>query len=579
MNIQDRFAELWTDYLEGDLDEGGLESLQKLLSTDESLVQLAADLLQTHRLLGLVVADSPPQQDAFVRETLARLPASEDAFVTQVMSLVGVRDRRENDCRSGTRQEFRQPNTPKVLATSATNKSAAWIVAALILVAVTLIAFRSNEVVPVAINDSLPHVKTVAGRQVRLASSSHTKFFGELSPPVGAVLAPQRQYVLMSGLIEILFPSGATAILEGPAVFRVSSDESLALDVGRCSVHAPEGAEGFRVETPVTRVVDRGTRFSVNVGETSETEVQVIEGAADLYGVEQVAGAPDASETAERLAGGEAKRIAAGGSFATESVPFEASSYRSQLPDRVVSYETTLGPEGNAENLTSVTVQRGGIVTRLPVESLIPARLNWFKATAARPFLCGDATISSPRVETLLDNNLVTGVINPDGSVDPLSTDPVLEGDEGTPGMAIRFHRPVVNGPGSDVLLFDLQTFGNPPDGDAFHVSPLKFRDGLKSHTIRKYDLTMESPEAKVLTRFHVHFFADKARSLAELDSLEISTQQKQSIEFRGLAVGIDLSDLGYTRGETIEGLFIQDALDDDHFVDPVFIAGLPEIE
>ncbi len=34
-----------------------------------------------------------------------------------------------------------------------------------------------------------------------------------------------------------------------------------------------------------------------------------------------------------------------------------------------------------------------------------------------------------------------------------------------------------------------------------------------------------------------------------------------------------------YASGETVEGLFIQDALDDGHYVDPVFIADLPEKE
>lgn len=86
----------------------------------------------------------------------------------------------------------------------------------------------------------------------------------------------------------------------------------------------------------------------------------------------------------------------------------------------------------------------------------------------------------------------------------------------------------------------------------------------------------MGSPEAKILTRFRVHFFANKARSLAELDTLKISPQP-QSMQFRGLAVGIDLSDLGYARGEIVEGLFIQDAVDDGRYVDPVFIAGLPD--
>lgn len=31
--------------------------------------------------------------------------------------------------------------------------------------------------------------------------------------------------------------------------------------------------------------------------------------------------------------------------------------------------------------------------------------------------------------------------------------------------------------------------------------------------------------------------------------------------------------------GETVIGLFFQDALDDKHYVDPVFLGGLPAIE
>ncbi|MEZ5948470.1 MAG: hypothetical protein R3C12_04455 [Planctomycetaceae bacterium] len=64
--------------------------------------------------------------------------------------------------------------------------------------------------------------------------------------------------------------------------------------------------------------------------------------------------------------------------------------------------------------------------------------------------------------------------------------------------MAFRFERPVVNGPGADVVLFDIQSFSNPPQGDAFHVSPLHFREGLKSHTIQQFDLTMEYPSRSI---------------------------------------------------------------------------------
>jgi len=42
------------------------------------------------------------------------------------------------------------------------------------------------------------------------------------------------------------------------------------------------------------------------------------------------------------------------------------------------------------------------------------------------------------------------------------------------------------------------------------------------------------------------------------------------------LAVAIDLSSLGYSEGESIEELFLQDTLNDNQHFDPVLIAGLP---
>lgn len=567
MNTQDRFAELWTDYLEGELDERGLVELRELLAADEGLVELAADLLQTHRLMGLVVAEEPSRQHEFIRETLAQLPESQDEFVGHVMSQV-----KEATDLPQKAQNKRRGNSNRL-----------WMAAALILVGVTLFSFWPKGQTPIATDETLQTDGEIEKSNARLASVAQAKFFGELSPPVGTVLATEREYVLMSGLIEVAFPAGASAILEGPAVFRVTSNESLALDVGRCSVHAPEGAEGFRVETPVTRVVDRGTRFTVSVGETSDTEVHVIEGAADVYDVGRIAKPdeaqrPNSDPTYERLTNGQARKFVDMGTLAADTVTFDASVYRRALPDRVILYEATKAADGGAEKLQSVTVQRGGEVVEVPIDELIAARITWFKAAEPRAFLCGGATLPASRAEWLSDHSLVTGVINPDGSLEPLTADPVMKGDGGTPGMAIRFERPVFNGPGADVVFFDLQTHANPPDGDAFHVSPLAFRDGLKSHTIRKYDLTMESPEALDLTSFNVHSFASAVGSLSQLDALSYSSQ-KQSIKFRGLAVGIDLSDLGYAAGEAAEGLFIQDALDDGHRVDPVFIAGLPEMK
>ncbi|QDT07083.1 FecR protein [Rubripirellula lacrimiformis] len=579
MNPDDRFAELWTDYLEGELDENGIDQLRALLAADADLVRTAADLYQTHRLLGLVADDTSMHRNAFVDGVIARLPEKSDQFVSDVMADVEQLSERR------VQVEPKQPMTPAADGDSAV-RDQRWMLALVASLLIAVIGFASWRSSP-------PEVATVVSeptdashqiRDVRFTSLAHAKFFGELLPPVDSALAPRRDYVLMSGLVELSFPAGASAIVEGPAVFRVLSEDSLALDVGSCSVHAPDGAEGFHVVTPVTRVVDRGTRFNVSVAETSETEVQVIEGAADIYehGSQALSNADAAAQqratqTEVRLTVGEASKFARGREFAADSIPYDPAAYHRQLPDRVISYQANVDEEGGSTTLTSVTIQRGGRTETILVGDIIPAQITAFTTTLPGAFICGDSTYPVELLETASNRSLNAGVINPGGSEEPLSADPVLLGESATPGMAIRFRQPVINGPGDDVVFFDLQTFGNPPDGDAFHISPVRFRPGLKSHTIRIYDLTMESPGSHELAGFYVHMFRERASSLETLRTLDTSPS-RHGIRFRGLTVGIDLSDLGYGDGETVDELFIQDALDDKHIVDPVFIGGLPPL-
>jgi FecR protein len=586
MSKDERFVELWTNYLEGDFDESRMVELRELLADNESLLKLATDTYQTHRLLGVLATEKAAEHDDFVRDTLARLPESGDQFTSHVMQcldghpsqeLLGKRHDRQS------RRFFRQSG---------------WIVAVLSLVALLFVWFQVNERTDrkqVAKNEAFPVERLSPSGEVRFAKLAHAQFFGELSPSVQSILAPHRDYVLMSGLVEVAFPKGATAIIEGPALFRVLSDEALALDVGRCSVHAPDGAEGFRIDTPVTRVVDRGTRFAVNVSEAGETAVQVIEGIADVYhqsndeqtGPTSIQADSDLNARFElRLTSREASRFVNDRAFAAQPVSFNPSLYRRQLPDRVVSFAATTADDGRAEHLTQVTVQRAGRATLYSIDDLIPSDLIWFHSGSDRGsfvHLASGQSVGEFRKDLLSDAALNTGVINPGGSVVPLSSDPVMETTEdenrpATPGMAVRFRSPVTNGPGPDVVLFELQTYSNPPNGDAFHVSPLEFGANSKSHTIRVYDLTLASPEALKLTNFYTHNFAHAVTSLAELQSTEC-VRAPARLNFHVLAVGIDLSDLGYVAGESIDGLFFQDAMDDRNFIDPVFIAGLPAVE
>lgn len=429
---------------------------------------------------------------------------------------------------------------------------------------------------------------SVAGDMgVRFTGLSQAQFLGQFAPKLGSPVNPNHDYMLTNGLAELRFKSGATTIIEGPALFRINSADCLAIDLGKCSVYAPKGAEGFRVETPSNSIVDRGTRFSVSISETSDTEVHVVEGMAEVYSSIQELNESKSTELAKqastKLGKSEARRFVSTDTRSIEAIEFSGGQYRSALPDRVVSYEVANGPEGSAQNLISLTLQRNGQQITYQAEDLIPSRVTYFKSDVPNSIghLISPNELPASRVSLLSDLSLNTGIINPGGQVVPLASSPLLSTDEsnqaGTPGFAIQFATPVLNRLGPDVVFFEIQTVSNPIAGDAFHVSPLVFRDGLKSNTIREYDLQFNSPAALKIDRFSIFRFAESISSLSRLESSHC-TKTAMRLGFRALAVGIDLSDLGYRIDERVDGLFFQDAHDDENCaVDPVFIAGLPE--
>ncbi len=533
---EERFDELWSDYLEGELDEAGIAELQRLMADDEQLLELATDTFQTHRLLGvLATRDS---SDAFVEETLQCLPDSGEDFSAGVIK----------------RLQPEGSATSKIALFPQILQFGGWAVAALLMVAFLMTHEADEAGSPTS--------------RVQFSSLAQANFFGERTPSVKSNPELQRDYTLVSGSVELAFPAGAKTIVEAPAVFRVLSDDHLALDVGRCSVHAPDGAEGFRVDTPNGRVVDRGTRFFVNVSEASETEVQVVEGAADVH--------PGGENAAEKLhlTDGEARMIGYG---FTAAVPFSPKPYRHGLPDRVISYQAEAGPDGLAKTLAGVTVQRGGKEHHYSAESLIPIELTGFHGGTTKHLIGhlvgAEGTRLPERRATLLEDfRFDTGVINPGGSPQPLSGP--FDPNE-TPGFSVRFHQPVKNGPGPDIVFFEIQNQSNPPEGDAFHVSPLPWEDRLRSHTVPRYDLMVASADALSVSRRILYQSEEPVPSLANLESSPVKPSVSQ-LRFQAIAVGIDLSDLGYGPHETVQTLFFQDAMDDDNQVDPLVIVGLP---
>jgi len=438
--------------------------------------------------------------------------------------------------------------------------------------------FQSPAALTSSANKTLP---SLANAEVLLTQAAGASFFGESIPSLNSSMAWQHEYALTNGMIELHFPAGATAIIESPAVFLISNASRLKLQTGQCSVYAPDGAQGFQVETPITDVVDLGTRFSVSVDETGGTDVQVVEGIAEVFNR-----AKNTEQNAQpvRLTERQARTYSEIGSLVSKAKEFDDSQYRRGLPDRVVTYQAT-DPNGRgAVELVDVTVQRGGQIYTYPIASLTGVELIHFKSASGKNAspIAYRLEDDRPQVERIIeDRSLNTGVINPGGAREPLQTDPVMAFAESaenpnTPGMAIRFLQPVINDIGPDIVFFDLQTFNNPPSGDAFHIGPVLFEPGLRTHTIKTFDITMNAKEAKVLETFGLLRYSRGVDSIQELKEL-IGSSSRVHTSFRALAVGIDLSDLGYNPGTAVESLFIQDAMDDDDsFVDPVFIGGLP---
>ncbi|MEW4452407.1 FecR domain-containing protein [Bremerella sp. JC817] len=438
---------------------------------------------------------------------------------------------------------------------------------------------------PALANDPAAPQPTPAMQIVQLA---RTRFFDEpqaFAP--GDSMQLDHDYALVEGSVQMRSSTGAEMIVQAPAVFSIQSAEQVLLKVGNCSVYAPEGAEGFRVLTPQAEVVDKGTRFSINVKESGEADVEVIEGAAEVFPVGQD---EKSTSTGLLLEAGQARAINALGEIASTDAARFGETYRATLPDRIVSFEATPKNADDPNQLQSVTVQRGGKSFTYNVDQLVGFDLIHFKVgtntnNMTTPLVSIDmkqGDDSRRRVEYLdRDRSLCTGLLNPGGNAIPLTTDPDITSedlDARTPGLAIRFEQPVVNGPGPDIVFFDLQVVHHPEQGDPFHVSPLHFETGLKTVTIANYDISLADRGAHALCNFRLYGFDRRIRSIEELCRAHHNNGVAHAVPAKVIATGIDLSDLGYPEGAEVQELFIQDAMDDDNLIDPVFIGGFPPV-
>ncbi|TWT66244.1 FecR protein [Posidoniimonas polymericola] len=85
-------------------------------------------------------------------------------------------------------------------------------------------------------------------------------------------------YDLVAGILELQYDSGASLVVQAPALFDLVDASTLRLHGGKVAAHIPEEAIGFVVETSGGRVVDLGTDFAVESRAGDDTEIHVFNG-------------------------------------------------------------------------------------------------------------------------------------------------------------------------------------------------------------------------------------------------------------------------------------------------------------
>jgi len=315
-------------------------------------------------------------------------------------------------------------------------------------------------------------------------------------------------------------------------------------------------------------VVDLGTRFAVDVAESGETDLFVVDGAAAFSAVDDPKGTP------LLLKEGDSARIEPDQLPRVGTEPPAGLHYVENLRDRVIKYDATIRADGFADELQSVTVQRGGRVRVYARDQLTQGRLTQF-VSRVNAAVCtthqGEGLPEGPARLDLLntDWSLVTGIINPRAPA--ADSGPDLN----APIFSVTFDPPVVNGPGPDVLVFDLQLLVYPKEGDLVRVvSGDPGRSGLVE--IDHFDIDLTSPYALDLVP-HKTFKAQAAiSSIDDLITGDFQHGRQTHVNAKGLVAGIDLSDLGYSPGESLQHLVFLET-GEPYGIDPVLIVGLPD--
>ncbi|MEX2091729.1 MAG: FecR domain-containing protein [Pirellulales bacterium] len=256
----ENISQLISDYLDGELDDRGVERLAAALRSDVDTVdQLVLDSFihsQLHHWMNVRQRRDEILADAFGGSDMLGCslgPLSEsDAAEKDALELAASEARG-----AGRRLRRSWIGMFTALATM-------MLIAATIFTAAYLVAARPTIVA---------QLTEAQACQWDVASQDL---------PVGSLLHAGQQLKLASGRALLTFASGAQMMIVGPTTVELDSASKVDLRQGRVGAQVPTQAIGFTVATPSADFVDLGTEFSLTLDETNVCELQVFDGLVEL---------------------------------------------------------------------------------------------------------------------------------------------------------------------------------------------------------------------------------------------------------------------------------------------------------
>jgi hypothetical protein len=147
------------------------------------------------------------------------------------------------------------------------------------------------------------------------------------------------------GLAEIHFQCGARVILEGPSVLELISSKSARLASGKLTARVPPAASGFEILSPQGKVTDLGTEFGI-VSNNRSTVVYVFEGKVEALPIDPNQTGPQTVNLTER----QAARMASGQVTPVPPAAAESQFVRTIVPSPVIvprTLQVTFGRPSN----------------------------------------------------------------------------------------------------------------------------------------------------------------------------------------------------------------------------------------